>query len=720
MSAPFIYPLEVDYYSSNKSKAPTSKRTKKDYSLMIKAVRKGYKQLSSLDKYIYEILTEYDFADAISGICKGYIFPDPKRIAADYNMPVRTLYRHLAQLKEAHLIKCIRRQYRGPVIQLLDIPEALLSTYRNERRLPEMANLYRKNIVTNRRIVANVATVDFLFSAREYACYERLLSWGYHPTQAIRDIANSEIGVEKVEQRLVDLHTLLRAGWTPRQTFAQWLNWALRSDEAIAIRDNQAYPPADRPAAPRLSPEDFEEYIDERGYINVRPRQNDAGAALASSEAQTAPPTSSEALTIATDVDSTAVRLDGCGSINKYVREKRNSSTYDLPICLISSSFLPTSDGGRYYHSTNAILPHCTRPARSSPADAYATRPPLPRFTKTSFGKGGLVDRSGRGGCLGCVSVMCESENVNEREEKVKSKSKFEERLKDRLSECDCMVWGGEGKRKEEKIFFYEKYFWEVTDMYVRRLQVTETQRRKKKTMVRKTRIDKGSTQLTSRDIAVLHWVGEMYAVRVDQVRVLLERNRQLAEGEEERELTQGAARKVIERWLRRGVVRYEKYYEKQPGYIWLTSAGLREMGFKDGDVTYRDWSPSTQLNHYYWVNQVRLHYENLHKDAMEWACQRTLKATKANRKGHDVDGELFVDNKLYAIEVEITKKTPAITRDIMASLVRERVERTTFKYAAAVYFANQTTRALLQRTRESLTKDEQERVVIADIQKYV
>ncbi len=437
MSAQLTHFCSAACTVSNTIKQPLGKRTKKEYAVMIKVVRKGYEQLSNSDKYIYELLTEFDFADTITGLCKGYIFPSARTIATECKIPIRTLYRHLANLENAGLIKRIRRQYRGAVIKLVDIPEQILSTYRNERQLPILANVYNRNLLTNRRIIANVGNFDFLFSAREHTCYERLVSWGYHATQAIRDISNPEIGAQKVEQRLSDLHTLLRAGWTPRQTFAQWLNWALRSNERIETRDAQVYPPADRPAKPRFDLEEFEDYTDSQGYITYRPKRVDAGDELASASGDPTPPTSSETRI---EGDSTVVPLDEYDSIKQSNLIFPYYLPYERPSSLISASFPLPESGGGYCHSTIVSLPHHAAPARFSSSFLLATRPPFHRFTKTvyyCFWKGGLVDRSGRGLLSGVCESECEKESESESEKLVEVRDSRSRREREKSNDYE-------------------------------------------------------------------------------------------------------------------------------------------------------------------------------------------------------------------------------------------------------------------------------------------
>src|SRR5262249_2030226 len=150
-----------------------------------------------------------------------------------------------------------------PYVYLLDIPEEKLSTYDNEAKFSKTQKLYNRFSLTTVNFFCTVANVDFMFNAQEFRCYERLIAWGYHPKQAIRDITNPQIGVAKIEQRLSDLHTLLSYGWTPRQTIAQWLNWALRSPEPLALQGGKHFPKGDTPE--RRDSGEYEFFIDEEG-----------------------------------------------------------------------------------------------------------------------------------------------------------------------------------------------------------------------------------------------------------------------------------------------------------------------------------------------------------------------------------------------------------------------------------------------------------------------
>src|SRR5213082_1484203 len=78
-------------------------------------------------------------------------------------------------------------------------------------------------------------------------------------------------------------------------------------------------------------------------------------------------------------------------------------------------------------------------------------------------------------------------------------------------------------------------------------------------------RRDKGKRLITARDRLVLAWIAQQYAARLDQVRALLNR----APG-------RGGKAQVVGRWVDLGLVSYERVYQREPGWIYLTALGLR------------------------------------------------------------------------------------------------------------------------------------------------
>lgn len=198
---------------------------------MMAIVRKRYSQLSVRDRFIYEILTEYDYANA-EGFCKGFIFPSIETIAREYTVSASSVYRSLKKLRECGLISVRRRQNRSACIYILDLPEDKFSTLTNERRLSIPTNEYRNN--ENIRNIAN--RLEFLKVLNEDTV-ARLVAWGYTERQAVQDCVR--FGIDELYTQLSNLSAMLAHGLAVREP-AKWLNWAIRSRKRIDSRELEA------------------------------------------------------------------------------------------------------------------------------------------------------------------------------------------------------------------------------------------------------------------------------------------------------------------------------------------------------------------------------------------------------------------------------------------------------------------------------------------------
>jgi hypothetical protein len=182
----------------------------------------------------------------------------------------------------------------------------------------------------------------------------------------------------------------------------------------------------------------------------------------------------------------------------------------------------------------------------------------------------------------------------------------------------------------------------------------------------RKVRSDKGTMRHTERDLWAMRWVGEQAAVRFDHVRQLLGRFPQ-GEDTNPRILSENAARHVIERWRDQGYARFEPILAREPGWLWLTKAGLHEAGLQ---MTY--YKPAAaRVGHLHLVNWVRLSLEKGEPDA-RWKSEREIRAEmeksrKSRKQKHVPDAWHFRPGatgawkspvKIVAIELEITAKS--------------------------------------------------------------
>jgi len=221
-------------------------------------------------------------------------------------------------------------------------------------------------------------------------------------------------------------------------------------------------------------------------------------------------------------------------------------------------------------------------------------------------------------------------------------------------------------------------------------------QEEERSSLGRSERSDKGSIKITERDLAILRFVGEQYAVRMDQLARLLKRP---AEGS----LSDSATRAVVARWEKAGLTSSRKVIADEPRFVWLTRRGLAEVG-----LSFKPWEPTVaSLAHIFWTNQVRMHTEDRHPES-SWRSERELRSgrpmqTISTDANHAVDAEIELPQGTVAVEVELTSKSVERRRSIMAQ-VSER-------YATVWYFAPANVHALLEQTAASVPQNERIRI---------
>src|SRR3954467_394284 len=104
-------------------------------------------------------------------------------------------------------------------------------------------------------------------------------------------------------------------------------------------------------------------------------------------------------------------------------------------------------------------------------------------------------------------------------------------------------------------------------------------------------RADAGLVRATERDLRLLRWVAEQYAVALPQLARLMGRS-------------EHAARWLRTRWERAGWATGGALVVGQPVFVWLTPAGARLCG-----SPFKVWEPNPgALAHVAAVNDVRLH----------------------------------------------------------------------------------------------------------------
>lgn len=221
---------------------------------------------------------------------------------------------------------------------------------------------------------------------------------------------------------------------------------------------------------------------------------------------------------------------------------------------------------------------------------------------------------------------------------------------------------------------------------------------------MRKERSDKGKIQITDRDIAVLTWIGEQYAVRLDTLQKLLGR-----EATQET-VTPGlvgerGAQRVVDRWERAGLVKSKKFFYRKPPWVWLTAHGLRQMG-----LDYKPKDPKvSMLNHMHDINEVRVRIERQLGPEATWRSERALRKERHGDKVYHVpDGEVRYQGGFFAVEIELTQKAS----DRIEAIVR----KLEAQYDGVWFFVSDTARRPVESTVKKILGNESQRVRFYDI----
>lgn len=222
--------------------------------------------------------------------------------------------------------------------------------------------------------------------------------------------------------------------------------------------------------------------------------------------------------------------------------------------------------------------------------------------------------------------------------------------------------------------------------------------------MHRTPRRDKGQIRLNSRDITVLTWIGEQYAVRLDTLQRLLGREAQQAT-KVEGQVSESTARRVLERWKQERLVSSRKWFYGEPEWVWLTAHGLRQM-----ELPFKAGQPSVALlSHVHLVNLLRLYTEATYKEFKQWRGERLLRQLHRGDSGfHIPDGEVVTDTGVIAIEVERTLKSRPRVEQIVQTLSHH--------YQRVWFFVTPETRPLVTEA----TARQRDRFTLYDLEKLV
>src|SRR3954452_709954 len=155
-------------------------------------------------------------------------------------------------------------------------------------------------------------------------------------------------------------------------------------------------------------------------------------------------------------------------------------------------------------------------------------------------------------------------------------------------------------------------------------------------------RADAGLIRVTERDLVLLRWVGDQYAVALPQLARLMGRS-------------EHAARWLRARWQRAGWAQGRTLLVGRPVFVWPTRDGSRVAG-----AGFKVWEPNAgALAHIEAVNDVRLLVAQRRPEAV-WVCERELTARPLagapGVRAHRPDAVVQVDGgRRVAVEVELT-----------------------------------------------------------------
>lgn len=178
-------------------------------------------------------------------------------------------------------------------------------------------------------------------------------------------------------------------------------------------------------------------------------------------------------------------------------------------------------------------------------------------------------------------------------------------------------------------------------------------------------RADYGRVRASERDLELLEFVGEQYAVTLPQLARLIGREVE-------------TARSLRDRWKRAGWINSGQLSVQAPSFVWLTTRGAANSPF-------RVWEPNPILAlHIEAMTNVRITLEHELRFG-KWECERAVAQRLAKSKGrfhrgHLPDGILYQDSERIAIEVELTLKNRTRLEAI--------IEETSVEYDRVWYFA--------------------------------
>lgn len=174
----------------------------------------------------------------------------------------------------------------------------------------------------------------------------------------------------------------------------------------------------------------------------------------------------------------------------------------------------------------------------------------------------------------------------------------------------------------------------------------------------RKKRSDAGSIQVTPRDIFLLTWIGEEFAISMEHLHLLISVYKGTA-------VSYSDVKWLVSRWQRAGWVERRKKLTNMSSWVWLTKEGLVQMQLPYGYV-----DPAVGAMEHIWnTNVIRL-WATTRAKPIVWTCGRQANAErKLQGKRHQVDAEVLFEGDRIAVEVEISRKSKPRLIKILSEL---------------------------------------------------
>jgi len=230
-------------------------------------------------------------------------------------------------------------------------------------------------------------------------------------------------------------------------------------------------------------------------------------------------------------------------------------------------------------------------------------------------------------------------------------------------------------------------------------------------------RHDRGP-RLTARDMICLLWIAHQFAIRLDQLQRLLlrhtpERDRVKVKPGAER-LSLERSYDTLERWRTLGLIESGTILHRDKLWIWLSRAGLREIGVP---FSFGKGQPaSVRVPHLYYVNQVRLAVEEKRLQDT-WKSERQIRhelgrPVKGAQQPHVPDAILYATSgKITAIEVERRLKDEGALDETLRTLALE--------YRSVWYFASRPAKKKIEILLETFTPEMRKPFVLYDLGEY-